>query len=124
VSSHHRSVVMPGDARDVDAVVEGLKEMRQPMGFRVTWVDPERSVIFLRRKFYIVRIASPRISVWLRQVERERMEVTVRSSTFQLWSYGANRRNVVGVLQCIKASQEFGYRPEQRGPQIGPSDAG
>jgi hypothetical protein len=102
VSSHQRSAVMPGDARDIGAVAEGLQELWVQERLRVIAIDPERSVIFLRRRFYIVRIASPRVTVWLRQVERERMEVTVRSSTFQLWSYGANRRRVRVVMDCIK----------------------
>ena len=121
-TSRERSAVMPGDARDLQAVVEALATAAA--GFQVTEVDTAGSIIRLYKPWSFWGGHRTWMGVRLRQVAAGRMEVTIESKSRQPAEYwGRNGRKIKWVLTSLEAKQEYRARLPSSRPPIGPSAA-
>jgi hypothetical protein len=119
-TSRERSAVMPGDARDLEAVVEALATAAA--GFQVTEVDTAGSIIRLYKPWSFWGGHRTWMGVRLRQVAAGRMEVTIESTSRQPAEYwGRNGRKVKRVLTSLEETQEYRSRLPSSRPPIGPS---
>jgi hypothetical protein len=124
-TSREGRAVMPGDARNLQAVVEGLTGGVYPgTRFQVTEVDHARSIIRLHRPWSLWGGRPAWMGVRLQQVAPGRMEVTIQSKTCspaECWAH--NGRLIKRVLKSLEAAMEYrSHLPSSR-PPMGPSAA-
>jgi hypothetical protein len=120
MSKRSGSAVMPGDASDVQVIAQTIANVPYSR-FRIDEVDAARSTINFRQPWSLRR---EQVTFWLRlelrQVDRQRMEVTIHSATRTIVDWGSNVRMIRMVLKALQAAQEERFRSRPQ-PPFGPT---